>query len=149
MSENKTDFVQWSDALNVGIPFVDAQHRKLIDILNELHSGIHGAHGPQSPEGGASFRKAMHGAVEYVRVHFSAEEELLRKINYPDFAAHKAQHEEFVRHILDSVSRFESGNRYEGLELVKLLSFFRNWLLEHIGVLDKNYATYAKKNGFI
>jgi hemerythrin len=89
-----------------------------------------------------SFIKSVRAAVEYTKVHFSTEEELMRKINYPDFQTHKLQHEDFARRILEDVKSFESGDRKIGMKFVQ---FLRDWLLEHIAVVDKAFALYAKK----
>ena len=141
----KQVYITWADSFNVGIGIIDSQHQKLVAVVNELHQGVNATHGEQIEEKRAeSFRKAMRGAVEYVRVHFSTEETLMKKFNYPDSVVHKAQHAEFVRRVLQGASRFESGHTNEGLHLV---IFLRNWLLEHIAISDKNLALFIKKQG--
>ena len=144
-SVEKQEYITWVDTFNVGIAIIDSQHRKLVEVVNELHSGTNTATGDENKEKReASFRAAMRAAVEYVRVHFATEELLMKKYNYPDTVAHKAQHTEFVRRVLQGAGRFESGHTNEGVHLV---IFLRNWLLEHIAITDKNLALYIKKQG--
>lgn len=34
------EFIEWSDTLSVGVKEIDDQHKKLIDMLNELNKAI-------------------------------------------------------------------------------------------------------------
>ena len=38
-------FVEWSDALSVGIEEIDEQHKMLVDLVNKMHEAIHQRHG--------------------------------------------------------------------------------------------------------
>ena len=37
-------FIEWSEVLSVGIDEIDAQHRVLVDLINEMHDAIHQRH---------------------------------------------------------------------------------------------------------
>ncbi|MDR2735048.1 MAG: bacteriohemerythrin [Spirochaetota bacterium] len=143
------DYVTWSERYDVGISFMDEQHRKIVDIINELHRSLFAlkldeTEEEKEKEKAEGIKKSIHAAVEYVKVHFSAEEEVMRKIEYPKFPAHKARHEDFARRMLQDVMRFSSGDKRVGMQLV---TFLRDWLLEHIAVADKDLALYAKSKG--
>ena len=37
-----SEFIEWSDALSVGVTEIDDQHKELIKMLNKLNTAIHG-----------------------------------------------------------------------------------------------------------
>ena len=145
MALAKEDFVTWSDRYNVGISFMDEQHRKIIDIANDLHKGIFALENESAEKSkGESFKAGIRAAVDYVKEHLSIEEEMMRSIDYPQYTEHKKAHEEFIRRVLQDAARFEAGDRRVGMQFVY---FLRDWLLEHIAVVDKGLALYARSKG--
>jgi hemerythrin len=135
--------VEWEDRYSVGIPLIDDQHKELIRLTNELYKGCLGG----DVVAGAYFMTAIKGTVDYVKYHFSAEEKLLENVKFPEFAEHKRQHEDFVKQILEDVQSFQDGKKFVPNVFVR---FLKDWILSHIAVLDKRYATYIlnlKKQG--
>ncbi|MDR2394598.1 MAG: bacteriohemerythrin [Treponema sp.] len=132
---NDRILVEWDDRYLVSIPRIDEQHKKLITMTNTLYQGC--------LEGDAKariyFMQAIHGTVDYVKYHFSAEEKILESINYPDIGDHKREHEGFIRHIFEEVKSFESGKKFVPNDFVRYL---KDWILAHIALTDKKYAQY-------
>ena len=139
MTVPETAFVVWEDRYVLGIPEVDAQHKELFSLTNELYDACcQGSEIAQS-----EFRDVIHKAVKYVGYHFSSEEKLLADANYPKLAEHKKEHERFVKKVLEGVRDFENGRSFVPNTFVR---FLRDWILEHIAVSDREYAEYLKKN---
>jgi hemerythrin len=69
--------VFWEDKYATGIEVIDTQHKKLIDITNELYRACLS----RSQTLDAVFKESMGRMVEYVRYHFTAEQELLQRID--------------------------------------------------------------------
>ncbi|MDR3161296.1 MAG: bacteriohemerythrin [Spirochaetaceae bacterium] len=135
--------VEWDDRYLVGIPLVDDQHKELIRLTNTLYESC--LQGDEAAR--ASFKEAIRATVEYVKFHFGAEEQILKNVNYPGFAIHKKEHEEFVKQVLEEVKNFEEGKKFVPNLFVR---FLRDWTLTHIAVSDKKYAEYIldlKKKG--
>jgi hemerythrin-like metal-binding protein len=57
--------MEWQDELSVGIAGVDAQHRGLIDMINELHEAM--------KRGKVRLSGAILGEMVYAATHFAAE----------------------------------------------------------------------------
>jgi len=134
------DFVVWEDRFNVGIVMIDEQHRRLVDFTNALFDGCR-----QGKEGAnEAFRKVLRDVVAYVKVHFSSEEQLMQEMGWDGFAAHKKQHEEFVRRVLEDVANFEGGQNFVPNLFVR---FLRDWLLEHIAVADHEFSGWDIPRG--
>jgi hemerythrin len=131
------NFVEWDPQFALGIPVIDSQHMQLIELTKKLHESCLAG----SESATEQFIKTTHAAVDYVRYHFTTEETLLTRIGYPDYAAHKKEHEKFVLEILRQVKAFEEGKRFVPRLFVL---FLRDWVLGHIAVSDKAYALYMQ-----
>ncbi|HOJ65345.1 MAG TPA: bacteriohemerythrin [Spirochaetota bacterium] len=134
------DFVEWDQKYSVNIKEIDNQHKKLINLANELFKAC--LIGKEFAE--KEFKNVIKEAVDYVKVHFKFEEELLFKYNYPEFKQHKQEHEDFVRKILEDVKNFESGKNFVPNNFAR---FLRDWTLQHIAVSDKKYSAFLKSKG--
>ncbi|MDR3139217.1 MAG: bacteriohemerythrin [Treponema sp.] len=137
--------IEWEDRYSLGIPLIDEQHKKLVDMTNDLYRGC-----LQGDEAARDyFMKAVHGTVDYVKYHFAAEEKILEKIRYPGLAEHKREHEGFVKKVFEDVKSFEEGRKFVPNLFVRYL---KDWILAHIAVEDKKYAEYIlnlKKQGVL
>ncbi|MDR1352434.1 MAG: bacteriohemerythrin, partial [Treponema sp.] len=107
MSDESGVFVAWDDKYSVGIPLIDEQHKELIRLTNELYQGC-----LAGDDGGREFFfTAVHGAMDYVKYHFSAEEKMLENVNYPRLAEHRKRHEDFVLKMVEDVKSFQGGRK--------------------------------------
>lgn len=129
------DIIQWKDTYSVGIKAIDDQHKGLINMTNDLFlSCLKGDEAART-----FFKKVIHNAVEYIKVHFDTEEKIMRKIKYPEFAAHKKEHENFVAEVLLRVKDFEEGRKFVPNVFAR---FLKEWVLGHIAMSDKKYAHF-------
>ncbi len=61
-------FIEWSNTLSVGIEEIDAQHKVLVDLLNQVHEAI------QQRQGVEATNKIVEQLGEYTRIHFAVKE---------------------------------------------------------------------------
>jgi hemerythrin len=127
--------VEWQDSYSIGIRLVDDQHKELINICNRLHAAS--ALGWEKSKD--AFMEAIRAAVDYVGYHFSTEEKIMARINYPDYRAHKKEHSDFVKEVLRHVQEFQAGQKTSASDFVL---FLKNWILTHIAVCDKKMGLY-------
>ncbi|MDR0569220.1 MAG: bacteriohemerythrin [Spirochaetaceae bacterium] len=131
-------FVAWEDRYVIGIPVIDEQHQELLRLTNELYEACR-----QGDEvAGKLFKDTVRQTVDYVKEHFSGEEKILERVNYPELGPHKQEHENFVKKVIDEVKNFEGGKTFVPNQFVR---FLRDWILAHIAVSDKKYAEYILK----
>jgi len=143
MGKHADDIVIWSEKYNTGVKLIDNQHRELANLTNKLY------HACLSKDGEEVFKETMSSMVDYVRFHFSAELELLERINYPGLLEHKEEHKALTKNILAAVKDYTDGKKFVPNIFVRTL---RDWILGHIAVSDKLYATYIadqKKKGLL
>jgi len=130
-----SDFVSWRNSYSIGIRVIDDQHKYLLNLTNHLYEACTFNDGLI----GEKFKTTIQSAIEYVGVHFSTEEKLMERTNYPGIAAHKQAHKIFVQKVLESVKEFEEGKVYTPNAFVR---FLRDWVLEHIAMEDKKMGEY-------
>jgi hemerythrin len=137
--------IQWQNSFSVGLRLIDEQHRELIRLANKLFSSCMAG----KTKDRDAFLEIIHEAVEYIGYHFRIEEKIMIKTNYPDFAKHKLEHNDFLRKVYSNVDEFKSGKIFVPLQFVY---FLRNWVLHHIAINDKqlgNYLLLMKHKGYL
>lgn len=132
------DNIQWSDKLSVGVQSIDAEHKKLISLVNELNQHI--LVGNRDAAAG----NALAGLIDYTVTHFKNEENLMIKHGYPGYAGHKVEHENLTAKVLDFKERYVSGKTGFTIELIK---FLQDWLINHIEGTDMAYKKFFMDKG--
>ena len=125
----------WSSQYSVNVPEIDAQHKQLFRMANELHAAMLEGAGQQILD------DLLNKLVAYTRWHFAAEEGLMRAHNYPDYATHRAQHEQLTATVLQFRDDFEAGRRALSIPLMK---FLKDWLTHHIMGMDRKLGPYVR-----
>ncbi|MDR2135410.1 MAG: bacteriohemerythrin [Treponema sp.] len=134
----KKQIVEWHDSYSVGIRLVDDQHKELINLTNRLHeASVLGW-----DKSKVAFMSAIRAAVDYVGYHFSTEEKIMKRVNYPDYKNHKKEHADFVKEVLRQVQDFQAGQKVSANDFVV---FLKEWVLAHIAVCDKKMGIYLVK----
>ena len=127
--------VKWDASYDLGVEVIDLQHRRLIDLLNQVWEGI-----VQRADLDQTLN-ILEELEEYTVEHFTAEELYMWEINYPGFNAHTRMHREFVARIATEKQAVMNGGQLS----LNLLHFLRDWLIKHIIVQDRSYADYARR----
>ncbi|MCW8962845.1 MAG: bacteriohemerythrin, partial [Gammaproteobacteria bacterium] len=88
-----SQYCEWKDEYSVGIDSIDQQHRKLLNLINQLQTAVNYSTGESFEQ------EALDELVDYTKTHFSYEEGLLEKYEYPGYEPHKAQHIEMINKV--------------------------------------------------
>lgn len=128
--------VNWSDDYLLGIPEIDLQHKKLIEIANELYDiSI------ESPEKyKTQMMELIKKLVDYTVYHFSNEENMLVKYNYAGADIHKTAHDGFIKEVKYNLDKLDESDYEAG---VRFYSYIANWVLMHIAKADKIWARFV------
>ena len=128
---------------DVGISDFNRQHLKLASYTVEFSQLIEEL-ASRAPTG-ADWRRidALFSRVtRFVEIHFSEEEELMRKHDYPEFAAHKRLHDRFVKEL----AGIQSGINNRKLSFKgKFGAMLWNWLYHHINEEDYKYREFFQQ----
>ena len=83
---------------------------------------------------------------EYTVVHFTKEENLFKKHNFPYSAEHKKEHQDFVDKVIDLETRFNEGHMIMSFEIT---TFLKSWLIKHIQGTDMKYTKFLVEKGVV
>ncbi|WP_207887123.1 bacteriohemerythrin [Pseudomonas sp. 30_B] len=128
-------YLVWQDDLDTGIQVIDTQHKRIVEMINQLHDA-------QAQHDRALLGSVIEELVDYTLSHFAFEETLLEDSGYLFTRAHKKVHELFIKRVSDYRMRFESGEDVAD-ELKGLLG---RWLFNHIRSDDANYVESVKSS---
>ncbi len=128
----------WKDEYSVGIPALDADHKELFGILNDLHRILE----PAGTAPQASLPDLVERLMHYVQEHFEREEHLMAESGYPQLKAHRHKHHDFMR-VIYAIHKIE-GETPDQIDLVKLCDFLGSWLKRHILQTDRDYVPFVK-----
>lgn len=127
-------FIQWNASFSVGSPVLDADHRKLIDILNQIYDAW--LEHSSTVELGRLFDELM----DYTNGHFNREESKLEARDYPDLERHRAAHDRLRELVLAFRARHLAGQQADKLT-EEMAKFLKSWLLDHILEEDMRYSS--------
>jgi len=126
---------QWKEEYSVDHAEIDTQHKRLFQLAGDLHSAM------TEGKGKAALSTTLNSLIEYTKHHFACEEKLMQKHHYPDYAAHKAFHDDLTARVLEFEKSFTAGKT---LMTVELFQFLKDWLSHHIGETDRKVSEYLK-----
>jgi len=128
--------LEWDDAMSVGIPEIDEDHKKFIVLINMLNFSIIERLEP------AEIRKRLQLIVDDAKQHFMKEESLFKEWQYPDAEGHARTHSQ----VLTSIERIQDSFIPYGLdaEWLDAALIIKNILISHILTEDKQYMHFLK-----
>ncbi len=130
-------FITWTDSLSVQIPSIDAQHQRLVAIINNLHESM------QLGKANTVMRRILAELASYTSTHFAHEERLFTQYSYSESASHRNSHSSLVTQLKELQQQFDSGVPIS----IKTFSFIKKWLTEHIMKDDLAYSEFLRSNG--
>ena len=133
-----SQLITWNSRYSVGIARIDAQHQRLVELINELHAAMLAGAGRQV------VGKILDGLVEYTLSHFAAEEALMKRVAYPGYEQHKAEHLKLIEQVKLLKKKAQAGNAALTLEVA---AFLNRWLVDHISNMDKKYSAHLLTAG--
>ena len=125
---------EWSDEFKLGIEVIDEDHQMLFRTIGQLGKQI------SENRNAGVIEATIKSLGLYVEEHFDREERFMLRAGYPDFDAHKKQHDDFRDSII-SLRDFHA-RCPQDVDAVKIVNFLENWLLTHIAKVDCAYSPY-------
>lgn len=124
----------WDQNFVTGLPQVDDQHHKLVDLFNELNNALFVVDADQE----TVLSEIVARIVDYTRYHFRDEEALMQAqgVDLRHIRMHQTAHEQFVEQLQAMWERRHSMSR-PGESLV---AFLTSWLSLHILGIDQTLA---------
>jgi hemerythrin-like metal-binding protein len=124
----------WDASLETRIPHIDAQHRKLFSLINDLDMAV------EDGTGGLLISYVLQELVRYVKEHFEDEEQLMLRRRFPELVAHRKEHDLFTTRLKEISATFQDGDALSS----SILEFLKAWLVNHIRQTDQVYAAFIQ-----
>ena len=130
--------IAWTEAMSVGVPELDEDHKGLIRVINQLQ---------QSASGGGDedvVRQCLVALRRYAEVHFGREERVMSVCAFPALAHHQQEHRAFVEMMRREGKEFEEkpGERM-AFVTKELVDYLMRWLTHHIMIEDMAYRSFT------
>ncbi|MEO5347400.1 MAG: bacteriohemerythrin [Magnetococcus sp. YQC-9] len=133
-------FFPWTSNLDTGMVDIDNDHKKLVDMVNQIHKLL------KESAGGEHVAKVMGELADYTHFHFGREEKMLERHHYPEIVGHKEKHVKLLNEVSDLIKKFQEGDFAAPMDLLTLA---KTWLVQHILRTDMRYVQHFKEKGII
>lgn len=132
-----TAMFQWTPAFAVGVPRIDAEHRRLFALAEKMHRAMLKGKGKTVLDG------LLAQLVDYTCYHFAREERLMEQVRYHDCLPHRREHDDLRASVQDMRARAASG---EITMTIDVMQFLMEWVKFHIVESDRRIGDYIKAN---
>jgi hemerythrin-like metal-binding protein len=130
------EFFKWKDQFSVNIPEMDQQHQEFFTLLNKVQ--LYSEKQDRDPE---FLNQLFRDLFAYVQTHFEEEEKLLGATGFPGLEAQKKQHQHFRDQLVKLREQHFKG---QTTAPQSILTFMRDWFMNHVLEFDKKYGEYFK-----
>ena len=120
----------WQEAFSVRIASLDAQHQRLLGMLNALNEAV-----VAQKEAGV-VKAILDDFVNYAAEHFHHEEKLMRLADYAGREEHKAEHKRLLGQL--QLLREDVGRGATQLSPA-IMGLLGDWLRHHLESSDQSY----------
>ena len=127
--------IEFTAIFNIGIKEIDAQHKQLIKLINQLAIELENPDGKQLPD-------HLSDMMNYALKHLVYEERLLQKQGYPDFENHLNEHQAFREKTVELYAIAKTDCEMSSILMHHYLS---DWIVDHILNSDMAYKSFLKE----
>ena len=127
--------LDWNGQLKLGHAQIDADHKKMVELLNRMHDAA------ATDKGSKICSRILSDLIAYSRSHFALEEQLMAIERYPQREQHKAEHEALIREVVELRVRLDRGTAAPDAALFEGL---KHWVTEHIQGSDRALVSALK-----
>ncbi len=133
--------LEWNDdTLSVKVGMIDRQHKKMVNMINELHDAIEAGRAKEL------LAQLLIKLVHYTYYHFATEEKYFKRYGYPDAALHKSEHDDLRTQVAKLDDRYYEGDKMVTTDIMNLL---KSWLFTHIIGSDQKFGIFLRKKGVV
>ena len=124
---------EWKPDYSIKIPGIDAQHKVLFGLADELNTAM------SKGQGSKTLSSVLDRLFKYTVTHFTEEEALMARYRYPRLTEHKAEHDALTKKVGRLCEDLRKG---EMVLTIDVMAFLQDWLTKHIQHSDMRYAEH-------
>jgi len=125
------------DRLSIGNPEIDNDHKRLLEIYNDLVDLI------EFKKSREEFARILSKMTDYSLIHFKKEERYMEYLSYPKIKEHKNFHRNYIYKVAMYNVDLLNINPPNPEEIIK---FLNEWWVYHILKIDFQYENFKKEN---
>jgi len=129
--------LRWKDRHGIGDEALDAQHKQLLDIANELQCALHDGKADEV------LNEHLNHLISFTQLHFREEEQSMRDHHYPGFSQHKAEHDRLILQVADLQEQMSRGQKMYSMDVIY---FLKHWMMHHVVTEDDAFGLHLKKH---
>lgn len=129
-------YFEWADDMVIDNGQIDAEHRKLVDLVNELHTAT------SQGNGQSVVADLLERLIADTAEHLRHEEMQMQQAQFPGLENHRIGHEHFVDDLRALKAKLDAGSITVAAQLSSVL---RDWLSLHIRRNDKELRFFLEK----
>jgi len=133
---DKKEKIIWTDKFSIGDSKIDSEHKKLIEIINDLIALV------ELNKSHEEFAIILSKMTDYSLFHFKKEEDFMRRFAYPDLIKHHNYHRDYIYKVAMFNFELSSNNPPNPSDIILFLEM---WWKNHILTIDKDYEAYKNK----
>ncbi len=127
--------IRWQDSYNLGIDEIDHEHKQLFELINIVHErSIDASHG--------SMEDALGQIIARVSVHFTNEERVMLAMDFPEYWAHKGDHEQLIDQLCELVAQYRATHNPDSAALARRLE---SWFMLHFRTFDARFHQFVQQ----
>ena len=144
LSSAENDPFAFTSKYMTGIELIDDEHRRLFEIIKETNDLIHEELLHDKYD---EIVRLITELRDYTEFHFSDEEALMTRIEYPGLAAQKRAHSAFIERLVEiDLNDLDEMDDHQQEYLLDLIQFLLDWLTNHILACDRKIGEYMRNN---
>jgi hemerythrin len=132
------DKLVWTEDFSVGVRVLDAQHKRIIGMMNSLIPF------KEFQVDSKLLSGALTAITQYAKQHFKEEERLMKEHGYPDLDVQRSQHKQFL---LKAMTFCTAESPYVAGVPEKLQTYLKEWWNVHILEEDMKYKPFFQQRG--
>ncbi len=137
IAHRQDGWISWDESLSVGISVIDEHHRYLLDLINDLYNVV------VNKLGAREVARLIKALDAYAKVHFRAEEQMMTHYGFAGLDRQLQQHHAFEEKIAEFYEELHANPLVAQFDV---LSYMRNWLVDHIRLEDAQLIALTKNN---
>ncbi len=127
------EWIPWDDMLAIGHADIDADHKILIGLFNQLADSV------RNRSGKAVSSDLLNDIIDHAKAHFAREDQLMLDHRYPKADHHVAEHVQLIKRAVTFKSKFDTGSPGSHISVIH---FPEDWLTFHILGADKELGEF-------
>ena len=132
------ELLVWEDKYSVKVAEIDAQHKKMFEMINNLF------HALEQSKAQEQLQPILKGFIDYADYHFATEEKYFNQFNYPGKDVHIQAHRAYTGKVQALLKKSAEDTT---LVSVQLMDFVEDWWIQHVTMMDQQYAQFFNDHG--